>query len=68
MKEWSYRPVGEPGRRGPDLPVFVGAVTDHLGVDGAGNTVVKLGVQFGQGKGCVKENIYSQEMVQFKLQ
>ena len=52
MKMKTYWSVGEPGWRSPDLPVLVRAVPHHLRVDGAGHTVVELGIQLGQSESC----------------
>lgn len=43
----------ESGRWRADLAVLLAAVTHNLRVDGAGDAVVQLGVQFRQRIGCV---------------
>lgn len=63
----SYRPVGEPGRGCSDLPVLVRAVPHHLGVNGARNTVVQLGIQLRQGKSCTQKIKFSLGLSLFKF-
>jgi len=50
-KKNSY-PAWEPWRWDPDLPVFLGAIPDDLGVDCTANTVVKLDIKFGKRVHC----------------
>ena len=43
-----YLPALKPGGRGTDLPVFLGTVPHHLGVNRTTHTVVQLHIDLGQ--------------------
>ena len=45
VKIETYRAVGEPWWRSPDLSVLTRTIAHHFGVDSTGNTVMELGIK-----------------------